>query len=97
MDANNFQPESSHRFSCESCDYKCSKLCNWKSHLLTTKHNANEKLINANKKNIKPSDIIFTCECGKSFKHNPSLSRHKKICIFKKFIISKFKFSSGAG
>ena len=86
MDANNFQPESSYRFTCESCDFKCSKLCNWKSHLLTTKHNANEKLINANKKNIKPSDSIFTCECGKSFKHNPSLSRHKKICTFKENI-----------
>ena len=86
MNANNFQPETSHKFSCDLCDFKCSKLCNWKSHLLTVKHNANSKLINANKKNIKPADIIFTCECGKSFKHNPSLSRHKKICNFKENI-----------
>ena len=86
MDANNFQPETSNRFSCDSCDFKCSKLCNWKSHLLTVKHNANKKLINANKKYIKPSDTIFTCDCGKNFKHNPSLSRHKKKCIFKENI-----------
>jgi hypothetical protein len=86
MDANNFQPETSRNFSCDSCDFKCSKLCNWKSHLLTVKHNAKKKLINANKKNIKTSDIIFTCECGKIFKHNPSLSRHKKKCNFKENI-----------
>jgi hypothetical protein len=54
--------------------------------LLTVKHNANGKLINANKKNIKTSDTTFTCECGKSFKHNPSLSRHKKTCNFKENI-----------
>ena len=83
MNANNFQPKTSQDFFCKKCDFKCFKLCNWKSHLLTTKHNANEKLINANNQIINQAVIIFRCECGKRFKHNPSLSRHKKICNFK--------------
>jgi hypothetical protein len=90
MDANNFQPESSHKFSCESCYFKCSKLCNWKSHLLTVKHNANGKLINANKKNIKPADIIFTCECGKSFKHNPKITKARPFFYIVQIISNSF-------
>ena len=83
MDANNFQPKSSHKFICEKCDFKSSKLCNWKSHLLSTKHQkANKMLINANKNSLNPADTIFTCDCGKIFSHNPSLSRHKKKCSF---------------
>jgi len=84
--ANIFQPKSSHKFCCVLCDFKCSKLCNWKEHLLTIKHNANEKLINANKIIPNPAETIFSCECGKKFKHNPSLSRHKKKCNFKEKI-----------
>jgi len=80
MNANNFQPKSSLKFCCILCDFKCSKICNWKEHLLTIKHNANEKLINANKNNLNPAETIFSCECGKKFKHKPSLSRHKKKC-----------------
>jgi hypothetical protein len=83
MDANNFQPISSPKFFCEFCDFKSSKLCNWKSHLLSTKHQkANKMLTNANKNSQNSAETIFTCECGKKFIHNPSLSRHKKKCLF---------------
>ena len=86
MNANNLMPKTSPIFICELCDFKCCKLSNWNSHLLTIKHNANEKLINANKKLLNPAETNFTCECGKKFKHNPSLSRHKKKCNFKEKI-----------
>jgi len=82
INANNFQPKKSPRFLCEFCDFKCCKLSNWKAHLLTTKHlNANKMLINANENQLNPAHMIFTCDCGKKFKHNPSLSRHKKKCL----------------
>ncbi len=83
MNANIFQPISSPKFLCENCDFKSSKLCNWKSHLLSTKHQkTNKMLTNANKNKPIPADTIFECECGKQFSHNPSLSRHKKKCVF---------------
>jgi hypothetical protein len=62
-------------FYCDNCDYKCYKKSCWNQHLLTQKHsNANEKLIQANKK--------YACEkCSKNFKHQSSYCRHKKKCF----------------
>ena len=62
-------------FYCEKCDYKCSKLFNWKQHLTTRKHNnANFSIYDANK------NMLLMCECGKNFKHQSSLCRHKNNC-----------------
>jgi hypothetical protein len=83
MDANNFKPILSQKFNCEMCDFKSSKLCNLRTHILSTKHQkAHKMLTNANENKQKQADTIFECECGKQFSHNPSLSRHKKKCLF---------------
>jgi len=60
-------------FICEKCDFKCSKNSNYISHLATAKH---QLLITDC---VKPAKI-YTCICGKEYKHNPSLSHHKKKC-----------------
>jgi len=61
-------------FSCETCDFKCSKKSNYNTHLATGKHiNA----INAIEKNL---DEKHSCCCGKLFNHASSLSRHKLKC-----------------
>ena len=66
------------KFYCETCDYNCCRKYDFDKHLSTRKH---KMLINANI-SIPESDKIHFCECGKSYKQMPSLSRHKKTCTF---------------
>lgn len=61
----------SHRFVCDDCKYKTNRLNDWNKHLGTAKH---KKMISGDK-----GDSVL-CECGRLFKHMPSLTRHKKIC-----------------
>ena len=69
-------PKVTKSFHCESCDYTCSKKSLWEKHCSTRKH---QILINPNK--ILTEDIpTFECACGKTYKHNSSLSAHKKKC-----------------
>ena len=75
----NKSPIVSTKFSCEPCDYNCSKKSDYDKHLLTRKH------INANVKSQEKR--IYTCNnCGVSIKHLSSLSRHKKKCLTQEII-----------
>jgi len=65
--------ESKKKYNCTLCLYKTDKCCNMKSHLISDKHKF--KLWQSLDKNS------YKCKCGKIFKHNPSLSRHKKSCV----------------
>ena len=86
--ANEIQPKFSQKFKCDLCDYKCSKVCNIKTHELSRRHqNANKMLTNANEIQPNSASSILSCECGKQFKHKPSLSRHKKKCFSAENII----------
>ena len=68
-------------FYCNYCDYNSSKKCDFKKHLTTRKHtNASDILRNTSKKT---DEYNFTCNCGKSYIHDSSYYRHKKICIIK--------------
>ena len=68
------------KFSCEKCNYICSKKSDFNKHNSTTKH---KMLINANGEIAKVAEIkLHHCACGKKYKHLPTLSRHKKHCNF---------------
>ena len=75
-------PKNAKKYSCDACDFKCSKLSNYNTHILTAKHqmitNGN---INVDKKTPKNAKA-FTCECGKEYKHHSSLWNHKKKCQY---------------
>ena len=76
MDANH----ANKIFSCEICDYKCSRKSDLDRHLLTKKHlkKASKK---ACKKRKTRTFVEFSCKfCGITYKHRPSLSRHLKKC-----------------
>ena len=62
------------KYTCDICDYSCSKNSDFIKHLNTNKHNAHKCSLNAHKTDI------FTCDCGKTYKHVQSYNRHKKIC-----------------
>jgi hypothetical protein len=69
------------KFSCEICDFKCSKKSNYIKHLNTKKHTDNKMVINDN--NFVPKNAERVCKCGNIYKHMSGLSRHKKKCNFK--------------
>ena len=67
-------------FSCEKCNFVCSKQSNYDKHVSTLKHkiltNTNEyEQKNAEKKS-------YDCQCGRSYKHASSLWNHKAKCDF---------------
>jgi len=67
-------PKISAKFFCENCNYKCCKQSEYNKHILTRKH-----------KNLQnPTSVINTktyiCDCGKAYKHSPTLYAHKKNC-----------------
>ena len=60
-------------FTCEKCDFVCSKKSNFEKHLSTRKHKNDDKKEQKNaEKNV--------CICGKSFKYRQGLFVHRKIC-----------------
>ena len=79
--ANGFTSITSFKFVCETCDFKCSKRGDYTRHISTPKHKriANAKNDYAIFTSI-TSDNKFGCLCGKSYKHQTSLCKHKKKC-----------------
>jgi hypothetical protein len=74
-------PKNAKLFYCKLCDFKCLKQSNFSTHLLTPKHkkneNDNKNGKNDNKKEQKNALANYVCECGKIYKHQSGLSRHK--------------------
>jgi hypothetical protein len=66
---------------CEICNYDTYSKKDFGKHLLTLKH---KRLIIANELLIKnlENPILFACNCGKEYKHQSSLCKHKKNCDF---------------
>lgn len=60
-------------YICEDCNYSTSKKSQYNRHLLTEKH---KRVI---KHNMISNDN-FECDCGKIYKHKPSLYNHKRKC-----------------
>jgi hypothetical protein len=78
--------ENNNHYNCEDCDYTTHKKSSWTQHIKSKKHrnanNANEKYAPNNYISINTSNTIeMTCiQCNKLYKHQSSLSRHKKMC-----------------
>jgi len=70
----NTRDQHINKYTCDICHYSCSKNSDFIKHLNTNKHNAHKCSFNAHKTDI------FTCDCGKTYKHIQSYNRHKKIC-----------------
>ena len=74
---------------CEICHYDTYSKKDFSKHLLTLKHN---RLINTNElliKNPKNPNLLFVCNCGKEYKHQSSLCKHKQSCKYIEIIIEK--------
>jgi len=68
------------KYMCKTCYFISSNKKDYNRHLTTRKH---KRLINANKIEVLPhtqTHDLFKCFCGKKYKHEPSLYKHKKKC-----------------
>ena len=74
--------KTSPKFICELCDFKCFTKTDWDRHIVRPKHLKTE---NGNKSEILEigKNLDYICECGKIYKTNSGLWKHKKICNHK--------------
>ena len=64
-------------YSCEKCDFNTSNKNDYNRHIKTKKHISNGLPSFSMEKTQKNS---YTCDCGKTYKDNSGLWRHKKNC-----------------
>jgi hypothetical protein len=75
---NNSQ-NSSKNFTCENCDYMCSKKNDMTKHFSSQKHKRNIISNNCNEQFVKKE---FHCDlCSKKYNSRVGLWRHKKTCV----------------
>ena len=70
-------------YHCEKCYYTTCKTSDWKRHLKTKKHNADQMLTNVDSLGAKTRHNEWHCICGKNYMHKQSYYRHKKTCTYK--------------
>ena len=70
------------KFRCKYCNFSTSKNSNYLTHLKTKKHlnNTLEGNYGIKKSQKNAEQKIYNCECGKEFKSNSGLWKHKKKC-----------------
>lgn len=82
MFSNNFTPKKTHKFNCEKCDFHTCNKKDYIRHTNSIKHNRNENTnLSMNPTQNYPNYPNHTClNCGKEYKDNSGLWRHKKKC-----------------
>ena len=91
MFSNQKVSQNSPDFFCINCDYFTYRKKDYNKHLLTMKHISNAQQCNDAENHPKNADIskniqiinqakIYACICGKKYKDNSGLWRHKKTC-----------------
>jgi hypothetical protein len=75
------------KYYCEYCDFKCYQKCDWDRHIVRAKHIFNK---NGNATKQKKLEKNLSCHCGKNFKTNSGLWKHKKKCLTKEDDNSQF-------
>jgi hypothetical protein len=74
-------PKNPSKFHCNICNYITSSSKDYNKHCSTQKH---QRLTNANDLSQKSpkNPQLYTCNCGKGYKHMPSLWKHKQKCTY---------------
>ena len=75
MDTNEKTPIKPISFFCDICDFNTCNKKDFKRHSLTNKH-----LLLTNPNENTQKNPLFSCNCGKTYKHSSSLCAHKKKC-----------------
>lgn len=78
--SNDFTPKLPKKFSCEICDFHTCNKKDFTRHNNTAKHNSN--VIQCSATDFTPKYPNYICtHCGKKYKDNSGLWRHKKKCV----------------
>jgi len=74
----NFTPKNAD-FACENCDFKCFKRSDWIRHVNTIKHSLshNGNDLETAEMGFTPKNAKYYCLCGKKFKTNSGLWKHR--------------------
>lgn len=80
METNDLGQKGRQLFSCLNCDFNTYKKNHYTRHLETIKHKKRSILMETN--DLGQKGHLFECECGISYKHKPSLYKHKKKCDY---------------
>ena len=77
---NNLNKKTPNIFTCNICDFNSANKKDFNRHLQTQKHlsNVKQSIIMQNSQN--PQKNPYECSCGKNYKDNSGLWRHKKKC-----------------
>lgn len=79
--SNQNQSKNSFKYSCEICQFYSHKKSNYDDHLLTRKHKMSiSGKLEINKIQPNPATKFCCQNCGKNYKDNSGLWRHKKKC-----------------
>ena len=70
------------KFSCEECHYHTSKIFNWNKHISTRKHKMVKNGKKKTEKVAEQSELHICSDCGKQYKFQSGLCRHRKTCKF---------------
>jgi hypothetical protein len=77
MNTNKKNPKSPKKYFCKICDFYTRNKKDFDRHNITDKH------LSLTNPNLKPQKTpLYTCNCGKVYKHSSSLCAHKKKCVF---------------
>lgn len=70
-------PKNAKIFTCQKCNFTCSKLSNYNKHLSTAKH----KKETLDTQKMPKNATSYVCSgCNKSYKYNSGLWKHKLVC-----------------
>ncbi len=79
MEINEFYPKKPNNFVCDFCSFITCNKKDYSRHILTKKHIINNyQCVSIEKSQKNP----YQCICGKIYKENSGLWRHKKVCNF---------------
>jgi len=79
MEINEIYPKKPKEFFCKNCNFITYNKKDYSRHIVTKKH-----IVNTNQcfSIEKPEKTPYKCICGKIYKENSGLWRHKKVCKF---------------
>jgi hypothetical protein len=80
-----FTPKNADDFYCKKCDFKCCKRSDWKRHIITPKHQNDDRMMtNDDAFTPKNADVTnkYICVCGRQYKYRQGLFCHKKKCQY---------------
>jgi hypothetical protein len=73
----NIPRKNANIYSCNTCNFTCSKQSNYDAHVLTRKH----KTLTNTYEILPKNATMHICSCGKKYKHRQSLYTHKSQCL----------------